>query len=454
MTDFEAIFRQQQAFFETQVTKPVEFRKQQLTKLKELLTEYEQALFDAIYSDFRKSQFDTYATELGLVYCEIDYYLKNLKELSKPKAVANNLINQPGKSFICTEPLGCTLIIGAWNYPYYLTFMPLVAAMAAGNCAMIKPSELPAATMHTIAGMINTNFPPGYLYVAEGAVEETTEILKLPFDKIFFTGSPKVGRIVYEAAAKNLTPVTLELGGKSPAIVTKHANLEIAARRIVWGKFLNSGQTCIAPDYVVVEEPVAAAFIEAVKKQITKAAYGPDVPHYARIINQRNFERVCGLMDPAKVIFGGKQDAEQLYIEPTLLNPVDWNDAVMQEEIFGPVLPILHFNQLSDVFAEIRKRPKPLSAYLFTDKQEEKERYLQDISFGGGCINDTVMHITNDRMPFGGIGNSGTGHYHGVYGFLTFSHQKSILDKADWGETPLRYPPYSEEKLKWIKKVL
>ena len=452
--NYDLIFDSQKDFFNSQRTKDITFRKENLFKLKSLLKANERLIFEAIYKDFRKSEFDTFVNELNLIYLEIDFFLKNLNRLSRPKKVKTGIALLPGKSYIYSEPLGCTLIIGAWNYPYSLTLIPLVSSMAAGNTAMIKPSELPANTMRVMAELINTNFPSDYLYVVEGGVVETTEILKLPFDKIFFTGSPRVGRIVYEAAAKNLTPVTLELGGKSPVIVTNSANLEIAAKRIVWGKFLNGGQTCVAPDYLLVEESVKPELMELLKQKLEAFNYEDGAKHYVSIVNKRNFDRVLGLIDPLKVFYGGVYNEKTLYIQPTILDNVAWSDVVMQEEIFGPVLPVLSFTDFDAILGEITKKEKPLAAYLFTKNGQQKKKFLKTISFGGGCINDTVMHLTGDSLPFGGVGNSGIGNYHGEAGFISFSHQKSILDKSNWGEPNFKYPPYSEEKLKWIKRFM
>ena len=308
--------------------------------------------------------------------------------------------------------------------------------------------------MKIMAKIINENFPPEYLYAYEGGINETTELLKLKFDKIFFTGSTKVGKIVYKAAAENLTPVTLELGGKSPAIITKDADLEVAAKRIVWGKFLNAGQTCVAPDYLLVEESVQEQFLEMLRKYIQEFKYEPESEHYTKIINQKNFERLISLINQDKIYFGGNCNEEKRYIEPTILTNINWQDKVMQEEIFGPVLPVISFSNFNIILNEILENEKPLAAYLFTDNSEEKESFTQKLSFGGGCINDVMMHLGNENLPFGGVGNSGIGNYHGKFGFETFSHQKSVLERATWGEPNIKYPPYSEKKLSWIKKFL
>ena len=452
--NFTDILEGQKTFFNSQKTKSLSFRRIHLEKLREVVLHNENLLYEAIDKDFGKSRFETYAVELSFILKDIDYYLKNLKSLTKPKRVSTNLANQLGSSKIYAEPLGNTLVIGAWNYPYQLSLSPLVAAMAAGNTCILKPSEIAENTMKAMAKIINENFPKDYLFVAEGGVEETTEILKLKFDKIFFTGSPKVGKIIYEAAAKHLTPVTLELGGKSPVVVTSSANFDVAAKRIVWGKFLNAGQTCVAPDYVLIDEKVKDSFLDSLKMYIQKFKYEAGSQQYTQIINDRNFERLLKLIDQEKVFYGGNSDASKRFIEPTIMQNVTWEDAVMQEEIFGPILPVLTFKNFNEALIQINKHEKPLSAYLFTGKSEEKKNFISKISFGGGCINDVAMHLSNEALPFGGVGNSGIGNYHGKFGFEAFSHQKGILDRATWGEPDLKYPPYSAKKLKWIKKLL
>lgn len=452
--EIQEIVSQQKAFFKTQQTKNLRFRKMYLEKLRDLILENENLLYEAIYKDFGKSKFDTFTTEISFVLNDIKYYLKNLKSLSKPKKVRTNLANQFGKSRIYNEPLGNILVIGAWNYPYQLSLSPIVAALAAGNCCILKPSEIAENTMKVMAKIINENFPPEYLYVYEGGIDETTELLKLKFDKIFFTGSTKIGNIVYKAAAENLTPVVLELGGKSPAIITKDANLEVAAKRIVWGKFLNAGQTCVAPDYLLVEESIQEQFLEMLRKNIQQFKYEPQSEHYTKIINQKNFQRLIKLIDQDKIYFGGNSDEENRYIEPTILTNINWKDEVMQEEIFGPILPVISFTNFNLILNEIIELEKPLAAYLFTNNSEEKENFKNKLSFGGGCINDVIMHLGNENLPFGGVGNSGIGNYHGKFGFETFSHQKAVLERATWGEPNIKYPPYSEKKLSWIKRLM
>ena len=452
--NYADILQQQKTFFNTHATKDLDFRKAQLQKLKKVVKSNEKLLYDAIYQDFGKSEFETFGTEISFVYKDIDYYLKNLKSFAKPKNVLTNIVNQMGSSKIVFEPLGNCLVIGAWNYPYQLTLTPVIAAIAAGNTCMIKPSELPENTMKAMAKLINENFDPQFLYVVEGGVEETTAILKLRFDKIFFTGSPRVGKIVYKAAAEHLTPVTLELGGKSPAFVTEKADLQIAAKRIVWGKFINAGQTCVAPDYLYVAENIKAKFLKVLIEEIKKRNYTDNVDHYCKIINERNFDRLEKMIDHKKVVFGGETNREKRYISPTVLDNVTWEDAVMQEEIFGPILPILTYKNLETAMQTVVEGEKPLSAYLFSNDAKEQELFTEKLSFGGGCINDTLMHLSNDRLPFGGVGNSGIGHYHGKFGFEAFSHQKAILKKSNYLEPELKYPPYSDAKLNILKKLL
>ena len=452
--NYADILQQQKTFFNTHATKDLDFRKAQLQKLKKVVKSNEKLLYDAIYQDFGKSEFETFGTEISFIYKDIDYYLKNLKSFAKPKNVLTNIVNQMGSSKIVFEPLGNCLVIGAWNYPYQLTLTPVIAAIAAGNTCMIKPSELPENTMKAMAKIINENFDAQFLYVVEGGVEETTAILKLRFDKIFFTGSPRVGKIVYKAAAEHLTPVTLELGGKSPAFVTEKADLQIAAKRIVWGKFINAGQTCVAPDYLYVAENIKAKFLKVLIEEIKKRNYTDNVDHYCKIINERNFDRLEKMIDREKVVFGGETNREKRYISPTVLDNVTWEDAVMQEEIFGPILPILTYKNLETAMQTVVEGEKPLSAYLFSNDAKEQELFTEKLSFGGGCINDTLMHLSNDRLPFGGVGNSGIGHYHGKFGFEAFSHQKAILKKSNYLEPELKYPPYSDAKLNILKKLL
>ncbi|MAN58784.1 MAG: aldehyde dehydrogenase [Flavobacteriaceae bacterium] len=444
----------QRTYFNTQATKPISFRKKQLKLLRDVLKQHEELLYDAIYDDFKKSEFETYVTELNLLYHEIRVARKQLSQWAARTSVSTGLMNLPGKSYIIKEPLGVCLVIGAWNYPYQLSLAPVIAAMAAGNTVILKPSELPGNTSSVMAKLLNNAFDPAYLKVVEGGVPETTALLEQEFDKIFFTGSTKVGQIVYKAAAKTLTPVTLELGGKSPAIVMEDCDLKMTAKRLVWAKFLNAGQTCIAPDYVMVHESVAMRFLEACKTEIENARYAFEHDNYVQIINDDNYQRLKGLINAEQVYYGGRTHREERYIQPTLLQHVTFDDAVMQEEIFGPILPVLTYTKLDDALRQIACLPKPLSCYVFTKSRKKKHHVLGTLSFGGGAVNEAVMHISNLDLPFGGVGHSGMGSYHGEAGFNAFSHQKSILEKPTWFELPLKYPPYSKSKLKWIKRLM
>ncbi|KTC83599.1 aldehyde dehydrogenase [Legionella cincinnatiensis] len=436
--------------------KKILFREQQLQKLKDILKHREQELYQALYEDIKKSQFETYLTELALIYHEIDKAIKYVAKWSKPKKIRTGLVNQPGKSFILPEPYGTTLIIGAWNYPYQLTLSPLVAAIAAGNTSIIKPSELTKNTSSIIAQMINQNFDPAYLHVVEGGVEITQELLSHRFDKLFFTGSTAVGKIVAKAAAEHLTPITLELGGKSPCIVFSDADLKISAQRIVWGKFLNAGQTCIAPDYLLVEDSIYPSMLAELKTQLNKII-GPnpmESESYVRIIDQKHVQRLKKLIDPQKLYAGGQVIEAENYIEPTILKDVSFTDEIMKEEIFGPILPVIPFSDLKSILQELKTRPRPLALYVFGKNQQLPTQVIHEVSFGGGCINDVLMHICDSNLPFGGVGESGMGSYHGEAGFKAFSHFKSIVKKPFWFEPPIKYKPYNQFKLRLIRALL
>jgi len=452
--EYTEIIKKQTDYFNSNQTKDIGFRIEQLKKLKSVIKNNESTLYQAIYNDFKKSEFDTYSTELSFIYHDIDESIKKIPRWAKRKRAKTNIINLPASSFIISEPLGVCLIIGAWNYPYQLSLAPLVAAIAAGNTVILKPSEIPSATSAAMAKIINENFPPEIISVIEGGITEITALLDQKFDKIFFTGSTKVGRIVYQAAAKNLTPVTLELGGKSPAIVTANCNIKDSAKRIVWAKFLNAGQTCIAPDYLLVDEAIKDELLSHLKDFIVKFAYSFENNNYVQIINEQNFNRLIDLIDEKKIYFGGDSNYQNRYIAPTILTDIGFDDKVMQEEIFGPILPVISYLDLDDAILKIKLKPKPLSCYIFTNDGALKNKLLKEISFGGGAVNDAVMHISNSNLPFGGVGNSGIGSYHGYAGFATFSHYKSIIDKPFWLEPSLKYPPYSEKKLTWIKRLM
>ncbi|MDM1362293.1 aldehyde dehydrogenase [Myroides marinus] len=455
MNTITSVFSTQKSYFDSNATKDISFRIEQLKKLKQVLQTNEQRLEEAIYHDFGKSAFETYLTELSIVYAEINYYIKSVQKLSKRKRVSVGLVNFPAKGYIIPEPLGVTLVIGAWNYPYQLSLLPALTAMAAGNTVIIKPSELPMRTSQVLAELINENFDKEYLYVVEGGIEETTELLSIPFDKIFFTGSTAVGKIVYEAAAKNLVPVTLELGGKSPAIILKDCDIPMTAKRLVWAKLLNAGQTCVAPDYILVEASIKEELIKYLKIEMDNYPQQADnLPaHYLQIINTKNFERLVSLIDTTKVCYGGNTDRDKRFISPTILGEVVWDDAIMQEEIFGPLLPILTFKSLDEVISQIKKRPKPLACYVYGKDKVLIDKILKEVSFGGGAVNDSLMHLSTNTLPFGGVGASGIGNYHGKYGFETFSHYKSILHKPFWFESSIKYPPYTKQKEGWLRRL-
>ncbi len=419
-----------------------------------MLRENEDRLYEAIYADFKKSRFETYTSELALLEQDIDDALKNISAWAANKRVPTNLANLPGKSYIQPEPFGVSLVIGAWNYPYLLSLGPVIPAIAAGNTVVLKPSELPDHTAQLMNSLVSEYFDPQFFTVITGGVQTSTELLKQPFQKIFFTGSPKVGKIVYQAAAKQLIPVTLELGGKSPAFVTKNANIKRTVQRLVWGKFLNAGQTCIAPDYVWVEASVADVFLQALKEQILKMKYAFENDNYMQIINTDHVNRLIGYLEDATVFFGGDHNRDHRFISPTILTDVTFESRCMQEEIFGPILPVLRYENLEEAIAKTKQLPKPLSCYVFSDNQKEQQPITETLSFGGGAINDTIMHISNPKLPFGGVGQSGIGSYHGEAGFKAFSHFKSMLKKANWIELPLKYPPYTARKLRWIKRLL
>ena len=447
---------EQECFFNSNKTKSISFRIEQLKKFRKLIKENESELYAAIYEDFGKSEFETYISEISLIYHEISIFLKNIKSWSKPKRVSTGLANFPARSYIIPEPLGVTLVIGAWNYPYLLSILPAITSMAAGNTVIIKPSELPSKTSAIMAKIINDNFPKDYCHVVEGGVETTTELLTHRYDKIFFTGSIPVGKIIYQAAAKKLSPVTLELGGKSPAFVLSDCDIKMTVKRIVWAKFFNAGQTCVAPDYILVDQSIEQKFIEALENRLKEyyKTNGDINENYVRIINTNNFDRLEKLIDQDKVCFGGETDRENRFISPTILKNVSFEDEIMEDEIFGPILPILSFTNIDEAILKVKERPKPLSGYIYSKNRKVISKILNEVSFGGGAVNDSVMHLSNSNLPFGGVGLSGIGSYHGKFGFDTFSHFKSILDKPSWFESNIKYAPYSKSKMKLIKWLL
>ena len=431
------------------------FRKETLVQLLNAIVIHEDEIIEALYDDFKKPAFEAVLTETNYVITELKDTIKNLSKWAKPKKVFPSILNFPSTDFIYKEPYGKVLIIAPWNYPFQLALCPMIAAVAAGNQVVVKPSELTPKTSAVIRKIIEKIFHINHVECIEGGLEVSQKLLAERWDYIFFTGSPTVGKIIAKAAAENLTPVTLELGGKNPCIIDETANLKLAAKRIVWGKFINAGQTCIAPDYILIQKDMKSHFIAYLKTEITKA-YGENPalsPDFARIINTKNWLRLANLIEEEKVIFGGQTDIENNYIAPTLIEENDMESLLMKEEIFGPLLPILSYEKEEDIKTIISKFEKPLALYVFSENKRFSEKIIKQYSFGGGCINDTVVHFSNKRLPFGGVGHSGIGAYHGRLSFDTFSHKKSIVKKANWLDIPLRYAPYND-KLKSIKKIL
>ncbi len=433
-----------------------EWRMQQLRALKRLLEENDAALCDAMWKDLRKSKFECQATEQGIVLAEIKHTLKNLKKWMKPIYVSTPLYNQPGRSWIVHEPYGLALIIGAWNYPINLTLAPLVGAIAGGNGAIVKPSEISAHTGELLGQLIPKYLDQKLFAVIQGGADQTNMLLDKCFDTIFFTGSGPVGKIILSKAATFLTPVTLELGGKSPAVILNDADIAVTARRIAWGKFMNAGQTCVAPDYLIAHSKIRESLILEIQKSLSEF-FGSDIsksPDYCRIINAKNFDRLAGLAEGQKILAGGNRDRDSLYIAPTLLEG-DAQAKIMQEEIFGPLLPILEMDDTNDIIKFINARPKPLALYLFTKDHKMVQRFSSSTSSGALCVNDVVIHMPSPDLPFGGVGASGSGNYHGEFSFKTFTHAKAILKKTFWPDFPVRYAPYSDFKamiLQWLFK--
>jgi aldehyde dehydrogenase (NAD+) len=449
------IIYEQRDFFKTGKTKEVAFRLAQLKTLKQAVIKYESAINSALKADLHKSEFETYAAEIGIINKEIDYAIKHIKAWTKPQKAKIPLEQLPGSGYIYAEPLGIALIVGPWNYPFQLIIAPLIGAIAAGNCAILKPSEIAPHTSSIVAEMLQKYFAPTYIAVVEGGIEISQQLLAEKFDHIFFTGGTAVGKIVMEAAAKHLTPVTLELGGKSPCIVDADINIEYAARRITWGKFINAGQSCIAPDYLLIKQKIKSKLLDSIQKYI-REFYGEEPaasPDYGRIINQKHFNRLVEFLQNGEVILGGEVNSSERYIAPTLLDPVSLEAPVMQEEIFGPILPVITYTDIEEAIAIINQRPKPLALYLFSQNKKLQERVLQETSSGSVCINDTVMQFAVPALPFGGVGNSGIGSYHGKASFDAFSHYKSVLNRSLLLDVKLRYAPY-KGKLPLLKRII
>jgi len=449
-----ALVRSQKRYFKTGETKKYETRIQALKTLHAALRAHESALTEALASDLNKSAFDAYVTEIGLVLKEIRFMIKHLKSWMKPKRVKTALTHFGTKGYIYPEPYGVTLIISPWNYPVQLSLVPLAGAVAAGNTVILKPSEVAPQTAKCLEDMFKNAFSTEYIAVVQGGPEASTALLNEDVDYVFFTGGTAVGKIIMEQAARRLIPVTLELGGKSPAIVHEDAPIELAAKRIAWGKFMNAGQTCVAPDYVYVHKTVKDAFLEALKAAVDEL-YGDDIAqeNTTKIINERHFDRLVGYLSEGHILFGGETNRSKRFIAPTVLTDVTWTDPVMQEEIFGPILPVMEYENLNAILREISDKPKPLAFYLFSKNRDIQHHVVDRVSFGGGAINDTIYHMTTPYLPFGGIGASGIGAYHGQFSFATFSHQKSVLKQTTRFDLPFRYPN-AKNGLKRIKLFL
>lgn len=453
--NYSFLVNKQKAFFRKEQTKNVSFRLAALKKLKDAIKVNEQEIMAALKTDLNKSELDAYAAEIGFVLAELTFTIKNLSSWVKTKSVKTPMTHFGSTSYIYSEPYGVALIIAPWNYPFQLAIAPLIGAIAAGNCAVLKPSELTPKTSEVLAKLINGLYPEEFVSVVEGGVETSTALLEEKFDYIFFTGSVPVGKIIMEAAAKNLTPVTLELGGKSPCIVHDDANIKVAAKRVAWGKFTNAGQTCIAPDYLYVHKNVKDKFLSEFKNTI-KELYGENPlrnPDYTHIVSERHFKRLEGFLDNGQVYSGGKTDSDTLAIEPTVLTNISWDDPIMQDEIFGPILPVMEYSHLSEVLDGIHNHPKPLALYIFTENNQVQQTVLNSVSFGGGCVNDTVYHFVSPHLPFGGVGPSGIGSYHGKGSFDTFSHKKSVLKQTTLFDIPFRYPNF-KNGLKMLRMFL
>ncbi len=453
--DISKILHQQKVYFKNQQSKNIGFRKKALQNLEIEILKREADISTALYNDFKKSEFESYATEIGIVLAELSLIIKKLNNWAKPETVMPTMLNFPSWSKIYKEPFGSVLIIAPWNYPFQLAIAPMIGAIAAGNTVVLKPSELTPHTSKIISQIIDAVFDKNHVASIEGDVTVAQELLEQRWDYIFFTGSVPVGKIIAKAAAKNLTPTTLELGGKSPCIIDESANIKLAAKRLVWGKFINGGQTCIAPDYILIHESVKAPFIDFFKKEI-ELAYGNNPQQsedYPRIINAKNFNRLQLMLSDEELLIGGETDEKDLYITPTLINNPSLDSKVMKDEIFGPILPVLTYNSEEDIDKIIMHYEKPLSFYVFTTKNSFAKKMITKYSFGGGVVNDTIVHFANHRLPFGGVGHSGMGGYHGKATFDTFTHKKGVTKRYNWLDVPVKYAPY-KGKLNTIKFFL
>lgn len=453
-TPIPVLVQQQREFFRTEQTQEISFRLEQLAKLKQSIIDRQEAILQASKADLGRPAFEAYFEIATL--SEINLALKNLKTWAKPQRVKSPIDQFPASAWIQPDPLGVVLIIGPWNYPFQLIMSPLVGAIAAGNCALLKPSEHAPHTSRVLAELIADTFDPSYIAVVEGDASVSQQLLAEKFDHIFFTGGTAIGRIIMAAAAQHLTSVTLELGGKSPCIVDSDIHLDHAAKRIAWGKLINTGQTCIAPDYLLVHRQIKTDLVTRIKHYI-RDFYGEDPaqsPDYGRIIHDQHFERLIAFLDRGEIILGGEYNLDERYLAPTLIDGVTWDDPVMQEEIFGPILPILTYDELEAAIAQVNARPKPLALYFFSRDRRKQERILQATSSGGVCLNDTVMQVGVNALPFGGVGESGIGSYHGKASFDTFSHFKSVLKRNFWLDLDWRYAPYTAQKLEQLKRIV
>ena len=454
--DIPALVRAQRAYFQTGATLPVPARQAALDRLRRTLLDWEGRMEAALAADLNKSPAESYLCEVGLTLSELGYVRRRLARWARPRGRLPSLAQLPGTCFTLPEPRGVVLILAPWNYPLLLSLEPLIGALAAGNCCVLKPSEHAPAASAALRELLAQCFPPELVSVAEGGPEVSRALLAEKFDYIFFTGGTEIGRQVMAAAAAHLTPVTLELGGKSPCVVDATANLDLAAKRLVFGKLLNCGQTCVAPDYVLADRRIKDELIARLRRWIA-VQYGSDPLDnrgYVRMVDRRHFDRVMGLIDPGKVVYGGRGDPETLTIQPTILDGPSPGDPVMEEEIFGPLLPVLTFDHLQEAADFINRRPRPLALYLFSQDRAARRLFLERVPFGGGCVNDTVIHLTSSRLPFGGTGDSGMGRYHGRASFDTFSHHKSVVVKGAWPDPSFRYPPYTPWKEKLIRLFL
>lgn len=447
---------QMRNYFDNGITKPYAFRKEQLKKLQAAVKKYERQLHEALFTDLKKSPEECWVTETGFLLSEVSNILKHVKGWMQPESVSTNLLNLPSKSFVMQEPLGVVLIISPWNYPFQLLMTPLAGAMAAGNCVVLKSSEFAPATSVVMKQLIEETFDKNYIQFVEGdgATVIPQMMNNFTFDHVFYTGSTAVGKLIYKMAAERLVPVTLELGGKSPCIVEDDANIQVAARRIAMAKFSNAGQMCVAPDYVLVHHSKKTALIEALKKTLP-VFFGADAAtsyEYGRIINEKQFDRLSGYLQQGKIVCGGNSDRSKLYIEPTIITDVSLDAAIMKEEIFGPILPIIGFGTTEEARAIIANNPNPLAFYVFTSDKTKEKNWLTSIPFGGGCVNNTALHLTNHNLPFGGRGFSGSGQYHGKYSFETFSHKKAVMRTPTWFDPAIKYPPFKGriKLFKWI----